>query len=213
MLRSEGLIRTERGRASFVRRPAEQAHTHTRALVKAAGRYRDTETNQTAGYSLVAEPATYEMPATPALARAFGIVEGTPIFGYDRLLANRAGTRLYRVTYLPASVAARHEEPDRQRLPRVCRTRRCTWRGHGWSVGVHRNRHRPPPITRRRRHAANRRRHRPTRHPPRHRRTRRRPNACHRRTDCPPTTPNSRTDSTRPLGGPCRPTSPCCAVG
>jgi GntR family transcriptional regulator len=110
VLRSEGLIRTERGRASFVRRPAEQAHTHTRALVKATGRYRDTDNDHAAGYSLVEQPATYEMPATPALARAFGIVEGTPIFGYDRLLANRAGTRLFRVTYLPVPVAAHHDD-------------------------------------------------------------------------------------------------------
>lgn len=103
VLRTEGLILTERGRASFVRRPVENSLVYGRAVARTGGHHHDTSLDD---HRAIEEPITYRIDATPELARRFGVTERMPIFGRDTLAANRIGHRILHRLYVPVSVAA-----------------------------------------------------------------------------------------------------------
>jgi GntR family transcriptional regulator len=100
-LRAEGLIVVLKGKGSFVRPSSDRpAHTQRRTVTRTPhGDYADT--TETAGWTVVEEPATYRVNATPDLALAVGVLEHTPLFVYDRLLADRHGRRMSHRLYLP----------------------------------------------------------------------------------------------------------------
>jgi GntR family transcriptional regulator len=94
-----GLVATAHGKGSIVRRISNRpTHTHTRA----PGRDADSGED----YTPVEQPGTYRTDATADVALTLGLSEGAPVFVYDRLLANRAGQRMFHRLYLPFAVAS-----------------------------------------------------------------------------------------------------------
>src|SRR5512142_2303763 len=102
-LRAEGLITVLHGKGAFVRADrARAAYTFHRSATGPSGTFADAP--QTDWQTT--DASTYRTATTADLALAFGLPEGAPVFGHDRLLTGPAGRRIAHQLYLPFAVVA-----------------------------------------------------------------------------------------------------------
>jgi GntR family transcriptional regulator len=110
---SEGLVITLHGKGSFVRRGDDRPSvTHPRGITSTtSGRgtrqtvtFQDTDADD-AKWTEVEAAGTYRTDATADLALALGLPERAPVFVADRLLADRAGRRMFHRSHVPFAVA------------------------------------------------------------------------------------------------------------
>lgn len=105
VLARRGLVTVSQGRPPIVRQPAGRpSRTHQRAIQVTAGQWADADT-EAPEWTPVEPPRTHRLNADATIALNVGVAEFTPLFVTERLLANRAGQRLFHRLYLPMSTA------------------------------------------------------------------------------------------------------------